>query len=116
MRGLAGQPAIVTGGASGIGEAIVRTLAIEGAIPVILDRKPKENCQSLLDELDVEHVDGAYLRVDLTEESQVADAIRTTIERFEGIDGVVNNAGVNDGVGLDGSAGEFRASLERNLV
>lgn len=107
---------IVTGGASGIGEAIVRTLAIEGAIPVILDRKPKEACESLLAELDVQHVDGAYLRVDLTDEDQVAEAIRDTLLRFETIDGLVNNAGVNDGVGLSATSQQFRESLEKNLV
>jgi len=107
---------LVTGGASGIGEAIVRTLAIEGATPVIFDRRPQEECQSLLDELRVEHIDGAYIRGDLTKETQIAEAVRTCLERFEGIDGVVNNAGVNDSVGLDASVDDFRASLEKNLV
>lgn len=107
---------LVTGGGSGIGEAVVRTLVIEGALPVILDRKPKEECESLLSELDVEHADGAYLRVDLTDPEQVAEAIRLTMVRFETIDGVVNNAGVNDGVGLTGTPEQFRQSLDRNLV
>ncbi|MCB1077490.1 MAG: SDR family NAD(P)-dependent oxidoreductase, partial [Verrucomicrobiae bacterium] len=107
---------LVTGGASGIGEAVVRTLAIEGAIPVILDRKPREQCEALLSELDVQHVDGAYLRVDLTDESQVSEAIRAILLRFETIDGLVNNAGVNDGAGLASTPAQFRESLERNLV
>ncbi|MCB1092107.1 MAG: SDR family NAD(P)-dependent oxidoreductase, partial [Verrucomicrobiae bacterium] len=106
---------LVTGGASGIGEAVVRTLAIEGAIPVILDRKPREQCEALLSELDVQHVDGAYLRVDLTDESQVSEAIRAILLRFETIDGLVNNAGVNDGAGLGSTPTQFRESLERNL-
>jgi L-fucose dehydrogenase len=113
---LKGKTILVTGGASGIGEAIVRTLAIEGAMPVILDRKPEENCSALLRELEIEHVDGAYLRVDLTDEAQVAEAIKTVLLRFETIDGLVNNAGINDSVGLGASPAEFRASLERNLV
>ncbi|MBL9151247.1 MAG: SDR family oxidoreductase [Verrucomicrobiales bacterium] len=107
---------IVTGGASGIGEAIVRTLAIEGAIPVILDKKSPDDCETLLDELDIEAVDGAYLRVDLTDAEQVAQAVRTTILRYETIDGLVNNAGVNDAVGLDASPTAFRGSLEKNLI
>jgi len=107
---------LVTGGASGIGEAIVRTLVIEGAIPVILDRKPKEACAALLSEMDVEHADGAFLRVDLTDEGQVTEAIKTTLLRFESIDGLVNNAGLNDGISLAASPDQFRGSLERNLV
>ncbi len=107
---------VVTGGASGIGEAIVRTLVIEGALPVILDRKPQEDCEALLSELDVEHADGAYLRVDLTDAEQVSEAIKLILVRFESIDGLVNNAGVNDGVGLTGTPDQFRQSLERNLV
>ncbi|MCB1088429.1 MAG: SDR family oxidoreductase, partial [Verrucomicrobiae bacterium] len=87
-----------------------------GAIPVILDRKPREQCEALLSELDVQHVDGAYLRVDLTDESQVSEAIRAILLRFETIDGLVNNAGVNDGAGLASTPAQFRESLERNLV
>ena len=113
---LNGKVILVTGGGGGIGEAIVRTLAIEGATPVILDRKPPESCGALLGELDIEHVDGAYLRVELTDERQVCDAVRSCVERFESIDGVVNNAGVNDGAGLDSTPEAFRASLEKNLV
>ncbi|MCB1061507.1 MAG: SDR family oxidoreductase [Verrucomicrobiae bacterium] len=107
---------LVTGGASGIGEAVVRTLVIEGAIPVILDLKPEENCKALLSELAVEHADGAYLRVDLTDSQQVAEAVKLALLRFETIDGVVNNAGVNDGAGLSASPDQFRQSLERNLT
>lgn len=114
--GLKGKVILVTGGASGIGEAVVRTLAIEKAIPVILDRKPREACEALLSDLDIEHVDGAYLRVDLMDSEQVAEAVRTVLLRFESVDGLVNNAGVNDGVGLQGTPDQFRASLERNLV
>ncbi|MCB1229639.1 MAG: SDR family oxidoreductase [Verrucomicrobiae bacterium] len=107
---------VVTGGASGIGEAIVRTLVIEGALPVILDRKPKEDCAALLAEMNIEHADGAYLRVDLTSADQVAEAIKATMVRFETIDGLVNNAGVNDAMGLGAKPDQFRASLEKNLV
>lgn len=107
---------LVTGGARGIGEAIVRTLVIEGALPVILDRRPREDCAALLSELAIEHADGAYLQVDLTDPDQVAEAIRHTLVRFESIDGLVNNAGVNDGRGLGATPAQFRESLERNLV
>lgn len=113
---LADKVIIVTGGASGIGEAIVRTLVIEGALPVILDRKPREANAALLAELAIEHADSAYHQVDLTDPDQVAEAIRLTLVRYESIDGLVNNAGVNDGCGLGATPDQFRESLDRNLV
>lgn len=114
--GLKGKVMIVTGGASGIGEAIVRTLAIEGAVPVILDRKPVADCSSLLTELEIEHKDDLYFEIDITDEQRIHQAVDATFGCFERIDGIVNNAGVNDGIGLGAPPGDFRQSLECNLV
>jgi len=114
--GLKDKVIIVTGGASGIGEAIVRTLAIEGAIPVIFDRKPIEDCAELIKELKIHHSGDFYFEFDLTEESQVSEAVERTFGRYKRIDGIINNAGVNDGVGLDSSPEDFRKSIERNLT
>ncbi len=114
--GLQGKVIIVSGGASGIGEAIVRTLAIEGAIPVILDRKPFAECSELMDELAIEHKNDLYFEIDITDEQLVRKAVDTTYACFDRIDGIVNNAGVNDSVGIDASPAEFRLSLESNLV
>ncbi len=97
---------LVTGGASGIGESIVRLLAEEGARPVILDRDAKRG-EKLAAEPGIE-----FHACDLTDESQVSAAV----EEIGRIDGVVNNAGVNDGAGLEAGPAEFRKSLERNLV
>ncbi len=107
---------IVTGGASGIGESIVRTLAIEHARPVIFDLKSANQCAELLEELKIEHVDGAFISLDLTKEDQVAEAVSEIGKRFGRIDGIVNNAGVNDSVGLNRSPADFSKSLEKNLV
>lgn len=114
--GLKGKVFIVTGGASGIGEAIVRTLAIEGAIPVIFDRKPAATCSELIDELDIEHKDDLYFEIDVTDEKRLCSAVDATYACFGQIDGIVNNAGVNDSVGIDASSDDFRLSLECNLV
>lgn len=113
---LKGKVIIVTGGGSGIGEAIVRTLAIEGAIPVIFDRKPASDCAELIGELDIEHKDDLYFEIDITNEDRVGEAVDTTFECFGRIDGIVNNAGVNDGVGLESTPDDFRKSIECNLV
>lgn len=114
--GLKGKVIIVSGGASGIGEAIVRTLAIEGAIPVILDRKPAESCVELIEELNIEHKDDLYFEIDVTDEQRVHKAIDATAGCFGKIDGIVNNAAVNDKVGTESSVDDFRQSLENNLV
>jgi L-fucose dehydrogenase len=98
--GLQDKVVIVTGGASGIGAAVVAGLAAEGARPVVIDRFPGE--------------DG--LQVDLADEAACADAVAGVLEREGRIDGLVNCAGTNDRVGLDAGAAAFRASLDRNLV
>jgi L-fucose dehydrogenase len=108
---LKGKVIIVTGGAKGIGEGIVRVLAAEGAIPVIIGRNEADN-QKLANELSVFHV-----VAELTDPAQCSMAVNAVVAKYQGIDGLVNNAGVNDGVGLEnGSYERFMESLHRNLV
>lgn len=113
---LRGKVCIVTGGASGIGEAIVRRLAGEGAIAVILDLIPRHKAEPLLGEFEQAGQTVDFHQVDLTDDGGTAAVISAIVEQHGRIDAVVNNAGVNDSVGLDGSPEEFRASLDRNLV
>ncbi len=108
---LRGKVVWVTGGASGIGEAIVRRLAEEGAAAVIIDRD-RERAEAL-----VAQVPGSEAVIcDLTEEGELEGIAAELLRRHGRIDGVVNNAGVNDGAGLSQTVAEFRQSLERNLV
>lgn len=102
---------LVTGGASGIGEAIVRQLDEEGAISVILDRDSRRGA-----EVNGSLRFGEFHACDLTDEASVAEVIKTVLTAHGRLDGVVNNAGVNDSIGLNHSPADFRASLERNLV
>jgi L-fucose dehydrogenase len=107
---LAGRVIIVTGGASGIGAAIVRLLEAEGAVPVVFDRaEAPESLQRT-----------HWHRLDLTDSDACASAVGAVIERHDRIDGLVNNAGLNDRAGLDVNLATglaaFRTSLERNLV
>lgn len=107
---------IVTGGAKGIGEGIVKMLAAEGALPVIVGRSEEDNLQAVAA---VEASDGKAFQVvaELTVPHQCEQAIRTIIEKYNRIDGLVNNAGVNDGVGLEsGNYENFMASLHKNLI
>jgi NAD(P)-dependent dehydrogenase (short-subunit alcohol dehydrogenase family) len=102
----------VTGGAKGIGEAIVRTLAAEGAVPVIVDRDI-EAANRLHSEMQQSEVVIAELSV---AEGCYA-VVQKTIGRFGRLDALVNNAGINDKIGLEhGSPEQYVESLARNLL
>jgi len=104
---------LVTGGAKGIGAAIVRGCAREGAIPVILDRD-LDAAKKLQAELGQTC---GCLNVDLCLSETCAQAVKQVMKEYERIDALVNNAGVNDKVGLeDGDPEQYVASLQRNLV
>ena len=107
---------VITGGASGIGAAIVRGAAREGAIPVIVDRCSEAACRL---EEEVRAGGGAALAivVDLVAPQNCKRVVEETLDRFGRLDALVNNAGVNDRVGLEsGGPAEFLASIERNLL
>lgn len=107
---------IVTGGAKGIGEAIVRVLANEGAIPVIVGRNAADN-QKLADDIAADGGKVFQLVAELTNPSDSEKAIQTVLEKYGRIDGLVNNAGVNDGVGLEsGNYESFVESLHKNVI
>ncbi|OQP31421.1 L-fucose dehydrogenase [Pantoea latae] len=105
---------IVTGGGSGIGAAISCLLAEEGAIPAIVtNAQPDERWLAALRE---QQPQTEVVIADLCDEQQCQRAVETVQQRFGRIDGLVNNAGVNDGVGLDAGRSAFVASLEKNLL
>ena len=107
---------IVTGGSKGIGHAITHVLADEGAIPFIVSRDEK----SILKTVEVIEKKGgkcSYALAELTDPKQGQDAVEKAISEFGTIHGLVNNAGVNDLVGLEnGDAEQFINSLKKNLV
>jgi L-fucose dehydrogenase len=107
---------IVSGGAKGIGEGIVKVLAAEGALPFIVGRSEADNLATVAA---VEAAGGKAFQTvaELTLPEACETAIRIVLERCGRIDGLVNNAGVNDGVGLEaGNYDAFMASLHKNLV
>lgn len=110
---LAGQPVIVTGGASGIGAAISLSLAHEGAIPVVLGRHAMPP--------DFEHAlrtaqpKSRFVQLELGDDAACAAAVADTVQTLGGVYGLVNNAGRNDNVGLEAGSQAFAASVAENL-
>lgn len=107
---------IVTGGAKGIGLGICKVLASEGAIPVIIGRKDSDN-QLAIKEIEAAGGIAKSVVAELTKPEDCENAIKQIVAEFGRIDGLVNNAGVNDGVGLEnGNYNSFIESLHKNLV
>src|SRR3977135_2163796 len=113
---LKGKVVLITGGAKGIGAAIARGCCAEGAIPVIVDRDEKAG-EQLQAELRTSRVESGLIIADLCGPEACANVVEGAIQKLGRLDALVNNAGVNDGVGLEhGSPEKFVASLERNLI
>jgi L-fucose dehydrogenase len=107
---------IVTGGAKGIGEGISKLLAEEGAVPVIFGRSESDNLR-VVKEIEDKGGKAWAVSVELSKPEECKRAVEEVAEKFKRIDGVVNNAGLNDGVGLEnGSYDDFMTSLHRNVV
>jgi L-fucose dehydrogenase len=107
---------IVTGGAKGIGEGIAKILAAEGAVVVIVGRNEVDNLKTVAE---IENNKGRAFQVvgELSVPADCEKAVKVITEKYGRIDGLVNNAGVNDGVGLEnGNYEKFMASLHKNLV
>ncbi|MFC4992087.1 SDR family oxidoreductase [Rubritalea tangerina] len=101
---------IITGGSKGIGAGCVKAFAAEGAIPVIVGRSPDVG-QALIEQCGQGHV----IEAELTSEQACRSAIEETLEKYGRIDGIIHNAGVNDGVSLSHSPEAFLASLQKNI-
>lgn len=109
--GLADKVVIVTGGASGIGAAITEDLAREGARPVIFARRaPDPDWFATLGP------GAGFVEVELSDDEACRAAVQQVRDTHGAPYGLVNNAGANDGIGLDAGPDAFRASLENNLI
>jgi L-fucose dehydrogenase len=107
---------IVTGGAKGIGEGIVKVLAGEGAIPVVVGRSKQDN-EKVVAEVEAAGGKAFQVEAELTVPENAEKAVKAVIKKYDKIHGLVNNAGVNDGIGLEkGNYENFMASLHKNVV
>lgn len=105
---LAGKVVLVAGGGGregSIGQVMVETFAAAGARTAVLDLQ--DHGHSSVDLL---------IRADVTREAEVSAAVTRVVATLGGIDVLVNNVGVNDGIGLEGELADFEASLRLNLV
>ncbi|MGH7893467.1 MAG: SDR family NAD(P)-dependent oxidoreductase [Candidatus Binatia bacterium] len=114
MEGLSGRPVLVTGAASGIGEAVCRRLAAEGASVALVDRDAGR-----LDEVRAA-LAGAEARVaafpaDVGDEAAVRAAVAGAVAAFGGLRGVVTSAGIFDPGDMQPLAGVELATFERTL-
>lgn len=95
MNRLEGKVAVITGGNAGIGEAVAKRFAEEGAAVVVTGRRPQE-----LDRVVgvIRHGKGKALGVagSVTDEAHVQDVARKALDSFGRIDILVNNAGIGD--------------------
>jgi L-fucose dehydrogenase len=107
---------VVTGGAKGIGLGIAQYLCKEGAVVVIIGRNERDNRNAVAD-LVAAGGKADSVTAELTRPEACEQAVSTVIARWGTIHGLVNNAGVNDGVGLEnGDYTRFMESLHKNLV
>ena len=109
---------LITGAAGldgSIGQTIALSLVKEGGIPVIIDRnlRGEEYVKSFADTYGI---DGLFVQTDLKDSKSIESAIHQATKKYGRIDVVINNVGVNDGVGLDATYEEFIDSLHLNLV
>jgi len=114
--GLKDKVIIVTGGAKGIGEGIAKVLGKEGAIVAIVGRSKEDN-HITAEAIKASGGKAFQVVAELSDPKQCEAAVKEIIKQLGTINGLVNNAGVNDGVGLEnGDYQNFLASLHRNVI
>lgn len=106
----------VTGGGAGIGEAISRTCIDEGAAVVVVSRRT-EDVTNFLAEMERSKRACDFVEAQLADPEACRRGVAYIQQKHGRLDGLVNNAGANDGVGLaSGNPERFQESLRQNLV
>ena len=117
QNALPGKIALVTGGSRGIGAAISRTLAAQGARVALAYRAGAEAADALVNELQLSGADAAAFRCDVTDATAVERLLADVVGRFGGLDILVNNAGVGGSRPLaDCDPAFFHALMDGNVL
>ena len=112
---LAGKAAIVTGGASGLGEGLARRFAAEGAKVLIAD-VDRDGGAALAADIGA---NAQFVEADVSDMDQVSDLVTTAVDRFGGLHVMVNNAGVSGTMHfrlLDDDLADFHKVMSVNLL
>ena len=110
--GLRDKIVLVTGGAKGIGAATVKAFLAEDCKVVIVDRDTEAG--PVLAKFSGSKA--RFVEADLTNLKSCKQAVEQTVSWFGGLDVLVNNAGFNDGLGLETSPEDFMTSVQNNLL
>ncbi len=114
---LKGKVVVITGAAGvkgSIGETILQQLVNDGAIPAVIDRNARGF--EYVKKIQAKGIDAIFCQTDVTNPIEIEKAIDTITDKYARIDIVINNVGVNDGVGIEATYEEFMNSLKLNLV
>jgi L-fucose dehydrogenase len=115
--GLKEKVVVITGAAGiqgSIGETILQNLAEVGSIPAVIDRNDRGF--SYVESIQKKGIDALFCKTDVTDPKQIEKAMVAINAKYGKIDVVINNVGVNDGIGLDATYEEFMNSLKLNLA
>ncbi|MCH7410766.1 SDR family oxidoreductase [Belliella sp. DSM 111904] len=112
--GLKDKVYIVTGGSEGIGGGISEAIALEGGIPIIASWS-RETTTNFVSKLKDQGLQADYILGDLQDTLYCKEAIDFTYQKYGRLDGIINNAGSNDGASLEKGPEAFRKSLMLNL-
>ena len=114
---LKGQKALITGGSSGIGEAIARHLAGAGASVAVNYHSHSENAEKIVDDIKSSQGEATAIQADVSKEDEVKAMFSQTLDHFGTIDILVNNAGLQkDASFVDMSIDQWNAVIGVNLT
>lgn len=108
---LAGKVVVVTGGGSGIGAALCRRFAAEGAATVVVADIDGDNAEKVASE-----IDGLGLSVDVADGAEVLSLVRTVEAGYERVDLFCSNAGIGGGGGVEVPDADWQRIWEINLM
>lgn len=108
---------VITGACKGIGLAMAKAFAQEGASLALLSRKNSEACREAVEHLKKEGAKLLFLEADVSQEEEIKRAFKDILDHYGTIDVLINNAGiVKDGLSLRMSVEDFEEVLKVNLL